>query len=143
VGFERPPVDRFEYRFEVAIAESRYDLILDPANPMRAPGAFGERSVIEFPEYQPPAWVATDGARPRRSMCRLPCSATPSRLDRMARRLDPVSRRSSRKGVVMRREHVVLHTVPIGDSNLIVCGHFGRPVLVFASDSGRGPPQSP
>ncbi|MGD0083082.1 MAG: hypothetical protein ABSD78_07780 [Acidimicrobiales bacterium] len=63
MGFERPPVDRFEYRFEVATAESRYDLILDPANPMRAPGAFGERSVIEFPEYQPPAWVPADRAR--------------------------------------------------------------------------------
>jgi esterase/lipase superfamily enzyme len=37
----------------------------------------------------------------------------------------------------LRREHVVLETVPIGRANLIAYGHFGRPVLVFPSDSGR------
>ena len=59
-GFERPPVDRLEYRFEVAVAPHHHELILDPANPLRAPGAFGERSVIEFPEYEAPAWVSTE-----------------------------------------------------------------------------------
>ena len=29
----------------------------DPANPLRAPGPFGDKSVIEWPEYQPPAWL--------------------------------------------------------------------------------------
>jgi len=58
-GFERPPVDRFEYRFEVARPPDHYELILDPANALRAPGAFGERSVIEFPDYEPPAWLIT------------------------------------------------------------------------------------
>ncbi len=37
----------------------------------------------------------------------------------------------------MRRDTVVLHSVPIGDSKVIAYGHWGRPVLVFASDSGR------
>lgn len=37
----------------------------------------------------------------------------------------------------MRREEVVLRTMPLGDARLIAYGHFGRPVLVFASDSGR------
>jgi esterase/lipase superfamily enzyme len=37
----------------------------------------------------------------------------------------------------MRRQQVVLHTMPIGDANLIAYGHYGKPVLVFASDSGR------
>jgi esterase/lipase superfamily enzyme len=37
----------------------------------------------------------------------------------------------------MRKDHVVLHTVPIGDANLIAYGHFGRPVLAFPSDNGK------
>jgi esterase/lipase superfamily enzyme len=36
----------------------------------------------------------------------------------------------------MRRE-IVLHTLPLGDAKVIAYGHWGRPVLVFASDSGR------
>jgi enterochelin esterase family protein len=31
--------------------------VCDPANPRRAPGPFGEKSVVEFPEYRPPAWL--------------------------------------------------------------------------------------
>ena len=34
------------------------EFITDPANPNRAPGAFGDRSVIEFPGYEPPSWVS-------------------------------------------------------------------------------------
>ncbi len=37
----------------------------------------------------------------------------------------------------MRREQVVLDTLPIGPATLIAYGHYGPPVLVFASDSGR------
>ncbi len=57
--FRRPPVDRFEYRFDVVSGES-HDTILDPANPLRAPGAFGERSVVEFPEYTAPSWLGAE-----------------------------------------------------------------------------------
>ena len=49
-------------------------MVLDPANPLRAPGAFGERSVIEFPDYEPPAWLTAE-PRPgdvRRARCALP-----------------------------------------------------------------------
>ena len=65
--YRRPQVDRMEYRFEVD-----GDSICDPHNPRRAPGAFGEKSVIEFPGYTAPAWldapdplppVALDGHR--------------------------------------------------------------------------------
>ena len=28
-----------------------------PANPLRAPGPFGDKSVVEWPEYEPPAWL--------------------------------------------------------------------------------------
>jgi enterochelin esterase family protein len=32
----------------------------DPQNPLQAPGPFGAKSVIEFPEYHRPAWVDDD-----------------------------------------------------------------------------------
>lgn len=32
----------------------------DPSNPRRAPGPFGERSVVEWPGYEPPAWLEAD-----------------------------------------------------------------------------------
>ena len=40
--------------------------VTDPANPRRVPGAFGEKSVLEFPGYQPPAWLARPGPPGRR-----------------------------------------------------------------------------
>ncbi|HEV2590849.1 MAG TPA: alpha/beta hydrolase-fold protein [Gaiellaceae bacterium] len=52
--FARPEVDRIEYLLEVD-----GDLQPDPANPLRAPGPFGDKSVIEWPEYEPPAWLDT------------------------------------------------------------------------------------
>jgi enterochelin esterase-like enzyme len=58
----RPGVDRMEYLYEVLHPDGGYELLLDPANPRRAPGAFGEKSVIEFPEYSAPAWLAEQPA---------------------------------------------------------------------------------
>jgi len=58
--FLRPDVDRFEYRFELGYSGGGHEMVLDPANPLRAPGAFGERSVIEFPDYEPPAWLTAE-----------------------------------------------------------------------------------
>ena len=43
----------------------------------------------------------------------------------------------ARHGLALRRDTVVLHSLPLGDSQVIAYGHWGRPVLVFASDSGR------
>jgi enterochelin esterase family protein len=61
--FDRPQVDRFEYRFEVVGAGDENETILDPGNERTASGAFGERSVIAFPEYRPPAWLEADPPR--------------------------------------------------------------------------------
>lgn len=36
------------------------EFITDPANPRRSPGAFGDRSVIEFPGYEPPSWLSVE-----------------------------------------------------------------------------------
>jgi enterochelin esterase family protein len=33
------------------------DFVPDPANPLRAPGPFGDKSVIEWPEYEAPGWL--------------------------------------------------------------------------------------
>ena len=52
----RPPVQRMEYRFQLQ-HESDTEEICDPSNPKRAPGAFGDKSVIEFPGYTTPPWL--------------------------------------------------------------------------------------
>jgi enterochelin esterase-like enzyme len=56
--FARPDVDRLEYLLELRGREGGIERVPDPSNPQRAPGAFGDRSVIEFPGYAPPAWVS-------------------------------------------------------------------------------------
>lgn len=56
----RPDVDRMEYLFELEDHNGHRTTILDPGNPRRAGGAFGDKSVLEFPEYRAPAWVTTD-----------------------------------------------------------------------------------
>ncbi len=48
-----------EYRFE-----ADGDSFCDPQNPLRAPGAFGDKSVVEFPGYRPPAWLAAPDPGP-------------------------------------------------------------------------------
>jgi enterochelin esterase-like enzyme len=55
----RPPVDRMEYRFELGYPHGGSDIVCDPGNPLRAPGPFGDKSVVEFPEYRPPAWLSS------------------------------------------------------------------------------------
>ena len=52
--FPRPDADRFEYLIGVDGAFGP-----DPANPQRAPGPFGDKSVIEWPEYTAPAWLGS------------------------------------------------------------------------------------
>lgn len=56
----RPAVDRMEYLFEVEEPDGDRHTVPDPANPRRAPGAFGEKSVIEFPGYATPRWLEAE-----------------------------------------------------------------------------------
>jgi enterochelin esterase-like enzyme len=58
LDFPRPAVDRMEYQLALRYPEAGPVLLPDPANPLRADGPFGEKSVIEFPGYRPPAWLA-------------------------------------------------------------------------------------
>lgn len=55
--FPRPPVARIEYGFELIHKDGGIESICDPSNPKRVPGPFGDKSVIEFPEYEPPYWT--------------------------------------------------------------------------------------
>jgi len=50
--FARPDVDRLEYLLRVDGSFAP-----DPTNPLRAPGPFGDKSVVEWPEYERPAWL--------------------------------------------------------------------------------------
>ena len=65
LDFPRPAVDRMEYQLALRYPDAGPVLVPDPANPLRADGPFGEKSVIEFPGYRPPAWLAAgDGPPP-------------------------------------------------------------------------------
>lgn len=50
-------VDRVEYLLELLHADGRTELVPDPANPLLAPGPFGDKSVLELPGYRPPVWL--------------------------------------------------------------------------------------
>jgi len=54
---QRPEVDRMEYLLELRHPNEGRETIPDPANPVRVAGAFGDKSVIEFPGYRKPAWL--------------------------------------------------------------------------------------
>lgn len=61
--FEPPPADRLEYLLELRFRNGRTTTIPDPANPLRAPGPFGDKSVLELPGYRAPAWLDADPPR--------------------------------------------------------------------------------
>ena len=77
LGFPRPAVDRMEYQLALRYPGAGPVLLPDPANPLRADGPFGEKSVIEFPGYRPPAWLAATGRPPTPGTTGL---AVPSRV---------------------------------------------------------------
>jgi enterochelin esterase family protein len=55
-----PDVLRLEYQLELTHTDGSEEWALDPGNPERAPGAFGEKSVLELPGYRPPAWLTAE-----------------------------------------------------------------------------------
>jgi enterochelin esterase-like enzyme len=64
----RPEVDRMEYSFEL-LRDGGSEWVVDEGNPVRVGGAFGDKSVLEMPEYEAPAWTAADPPRgPRREL---------------------------------------------------------------------------
>jgi enterochelin esterase-like enzyme len=61
LAIDAPPIARLEYRLELEHADGTTAIVCDPANPNRAPGAFGEKSVLLADGYEPPAWLDADG----------------------------------------------------------------------------------
>jgi enterochelin esterase family protein len=59
----RPPVRRMEYQLRLSHAVGGTETINDPANDNRAPGAFGEKSVLELPGYTQPGWLGSGTPR--------------------------------------------------------------------------------
>ncbi|RJK98063.1 alpha/beta hydrolase-fold protein [Vallicoccus soli] len=53
-------VDRVEYLFVATGPDGGTEHLLDPANPRRVGGAFGDHSVLELPGYAPPPWLGVD-----------------------------------------------------------------------------------
>jgi len=63
---ERGPADRLEYMLELHGRDGSVEVGPDPGNPHRVGGVFGDKSVVEFPGYAPPAWLSA-AAPPGRS----------------------------------------------------------------------------
>jgi enterochelin esterase-like enzyme len=54
------PLDRLEYLLELEHPGGERELVGDPGAPHRAPGAFGEKSVVLAPGYEPPGWLGAE-----------------------------------------------------------------------------------
>ena len=82
LDFPRPAVDRMEYQLQLRYPAAGPVLLPDPANPRRAQGPFGDKSVIEFPGYRPPAWLARTGrpATPRTTGLAVPSRVLGARV---------------------------------------------------------------
>jgi enterochelin esterase family protein len=62
--FRPGTADRVEYLLELTQRDGETRLVPDPANPLRAAGPFGEKSVVELPSYLEPDWVSDDESPP-------------------------------------------------------------------------------
>ncbi|MEA2460859.1 MAG: hypothetical protein QOH90_1036 [Actinomycetota bacterium] len=63
LDFLKPDADRMEYQFQLVHDDGGTELICDPSNPRRAPGPFGDKSVLEMPGYADPAWLGEEPAQ--------------------------------------------------------------------------------
>jgi enterochelin esterase-like enzyme len=61
---DRPAVNRMEYKLEFRYPDGATETVTDPGNPHQAPGAFGPKSVLEFPGYTAPGWVTAGDPPP-------------------------------------------------------------------------------
>ena len=68
----RPAVQRMEYQFLVTHTTGGREMMSDPTNPARVAGAFGFRSVVEFPGYAAPDWLHAPAVDSRWSALSVP-----------------------------------------------------------------------
>jgi enterochelin esterase-like enzyme len=54
----RLPLLRLEYLLDLRYPGGGAKVVTDPANPCQVGGAFGPKSVLEFPGYAPPGWLS-------------------------------------------------------------------------------------
>jgi enterochelin esterase-like enzyme len=57
VRLPRPDAGRIEYRFELTHRDGRREVVCDPGNPRRAPGGYGDSSVVWCRDYREPDWL--------------------------------------------------------------------------------------
>lgn len=76
-----PPVARVEYLLELETVAGSRELVLDPGNPQRVAGPFGEKSVVELPGYSAPDWLADDAVAGEVEPLRLRSRALRAELD--------------------------------------------------------------
>src|SRR5262245_23132361 len=57
-----PDAWRLEYRLELVHPDGGTEMVCDPDNPLRAAGAFGDRSVLQRPDYAEPGWLRAPDA---------------------------------------------------------------------------------
>jgi enterochelin esterase family protein len=62
LSLPRPAAWRVEYLLERRLADGSTERSCDPDNPRRVGGAFGDKSVVECPDYTEPAWLAAPAA---------------------------------------------------------------------------------
>lgn len=72
LNFVRPPVMRMEYTLTIAHPDGSSSDIVDPANPLTTPGAFGDKSVVHFPGYVEPNWLTAPAVAGEYTRVRVP-----------------------------------------------------------------------
>ena len=58
LALDPPPVSRLEYLLELRYPGGGTKVLTDRRNPRQVAGAFGPKSVLEFPGYAPPGWLS-------------------------------------------------------------------------------------
>lgn len=74
-------VDRVEYLLELVHTDGATELVPDPANPLVAPGPFGDKSVLELPGYEPPVWIEEEAEPGSLQPLALPSRLLRARVD--------------------------------------------------------------
>jgi enterochelin esterase-like enzyme len=76
-----PGIARLEYHVEVLHHDGASETGPDPGNPLRAPGAFGEKSVLELPGYRRPLWLDAPAPEGERRTVTVPTRSLGEDLD--------------------------------------------------------------
>jgi enterochelin esterase-like enzyme len=120
----RPGFWRLEYLLELHHHNGGTELICDPNNPRRVGGAFGDKSVLECPNYAEPAWLHQPGAEGTWREIAIPAPAVKSEV--WARIWSPAAPTD---------RILIAHDGPEYDK-LASLGHYSAAMV----DAGRVPP---